>query len=114
MISKAAGEKQIYVKKWLNTKYAALFRMNTEDLHVIFVDNSMLVLSASGKRLQYINKKGEFRSYNLEVDSLSKDKGAKKRYTYALEAIEKVWKKKNTKEAIKRGENLELGKILNI
>jgi len=106
MVKKA--DKPLYVRKWLNTKYAALFRMNTEDLHVIFVDNSMLVLSANGKKLQYINKRGEFRCYNIEVDSLSKDKGAKKRYAYALEAIEKVWKKKNTKEAIKKGENLEL------
>jgi len=97
------------VKKWLNTKYATLFRMNNEELQVAFVDNSILVLNHDGKKLKYVTKRGELTTYNLDTDSLSKDKGAKKRYIYTLEVLEKVWNKKNESEKRKNGEKVDIG-----
>ena len=75
-----------------------------------FVDNSVLVLNHDGKKLKYVTKRGELQTYNLDTDSLSKDKGAKKRYIYTLEVLEKVWNKKNAPEIKSKGERVDIGK----
>lgn len=49
----------IYVKKWLRTRHATMFRLSNKVVQVNFQDNTEIVLSSETKSVSYLNKKGE-------------------------------------------------------
>jgi len=55
----------IYVKKWLKTKYAVLFRLSNRIVQVDFLDKTRIILSPSQQLVIYTNKKGENSQHNL-------------------------------------------------
>ena len=57
----------VYVKKWLKTKHAILFRLSNKVVQVIFEDKSELCMSSVTKKVSYLNKKGERTNYYLST-----------------------------------------------
>ena len=55
----------VYVKKWLKTKHAILFRLSNKVVQVIFEDKSELIMSSISKKVSYMNKSGERSHYLL-------------------------------------------------
>jgi len=55
----------VYVKKWLKTKYAVLFRLSNRIVQVDFMDKTRIILSPSHQLVCYKNKKGENSQHNL-------------------------------------------------
>ena len=60
---KAIPNSPVYVKKWLKTKHAILFRLSNKVVQVIFEDQSELTMSSVSKKVSYLNKKGERTNY---------------------------------------------------
>jgi polo-like kinase 1 len=48
-----------YVKKWMKTRHAIMFRLNNKIVQVDFTDKTVIVLSSEQKLVTYINAKGE-------------------------------------------------------
>lgn len=55
----------VYVKKWLRTKYAILFRLSNGIVQVVFYDNTELILTPEERLLTYRNKTKERLTYAL-------------------------------------------------
>ncbi|MCQ2818294.1 MAG: CDC5/polo family serine/threonine-protein kinase [archaeon] len=73
----------VYVKKWMRTKHAILFRLSNKIVQVCFLDQTEIILSSETKLVTYVNKKGERRPYPLSsaLDSNNTEMTKRLRYT---------------------------------
>ncbi|CAI2361085.1 unnamed protein product [Moneuplotes crassus] len=55
----------VYVKKWVRTKHAVMFRLSNKIVQVNFQDHTEIILSSETRMVTYVNKKGERNSYHL-------------------------------------------------
>ena len=81
------NEKQfIYLKKFVRTKHAILFRLSNLTVQISFHDNTEIILSQENKKVTYINKKREISYYplNVALDSDNKEMTKRLRYTKKL------------------------------
>jgi polo-like kinase 1 len=51
----------VYVKKWLRTRHAILFRLSNRTVQVIFFDKTQVVLSSNARSVTYVDK------YNIKM-----------------------------------------------
>ena len=57
--SKAIAASQVYVKKWMRTKHAIMFRLSNKIVQVNFQDHTEILLNSESRLVTYVNKKGE-------------------------------------------------------
>jgi len=55
----------VYVKKWVRTRHAVMFRLSNKIVQVNFQDHTEIILSSETRMVTYVNKKGERKSYHL-------------------------------------------------
>eukprot|EP00462_Mataza_sp_D1_P019146 CAMPEP_0175139226 /NCGR_PEP_ID=MMETSP0087-20121206/10782_1 /TAXON_ID=136419 /ORGANISM="Unknown Unknown, Strain D1" /LENGTH=729 /DNA_ID=CAMNT_0016422207 /DNA_START=89 /DNA_END=2278 /DNA_ORIENTATION=+ len=60
-------EKMVYVKKWLRTKHAILFRLSDRTVQVIFYDHTEVILSSENQMVTYTNKERQRKTYPLQT-----------------------------------------------
>ena len=72
-----------YLKKWVITSHAIIFRLSTKIVQVYFQDKSELMLCSDTKFVVYINKHGEITSSGLAnaLDCGNKEMARRLRYT---------------------------------
>jgi polo-like kinase 1 len=83
----ADGENVYYVKKWMKTKYAILFRLSNKIVQVNFTDRTELILSSEQKLVTYVNKEGVGREYPLVAAMDSENVEMTKRLKYTRELL---------------------------
>jgi polo-like kinase 1 len=84
----AAGEGgYCYVKKWMKTKHAIMFRLSNKIVQVNFTDKTEIVLSSEQKLVTYINLKGERSEYPLASALENKNAEMAKRLKYTKEIL---------------------------
>lgn len=73
----------VYVKKWMRTNHALLFRLSNKIVQINFVDKTELVLSSVNKTVTYMNKKGEKNTYPISsaLDSTNAEMTKRLKYT---------------------------------
>ena len=71
-----------YVKKWMKTKHAIMFRLSNKIVQVNFTDRTEIILSSEQKLVTYINLKGERSEYPLATALDSKNAEMAKRLKY--------------------------------
>ena len=49
----------VYVKKWMRTRHAIMFRLSNKVVQVNFQDHTEIMLSSETKLVTYVNKRGE-------------------------------------------------------
>lgn len=72
----------VYVKKWMKTKHAIMFRLSNKIVQVNFTDKSEIILSSEQKLVTYINLRGERSEYPLATALDSKNAEMAKRLKY--------------------------------
>ena len=77
----------IYVKKWLTTAHAVIFRLNNKTMQVFFNDNTELFVGASKKHVTFIDKGAN--CYMVPLGEVSETEHAKvfKRLQYVKDAL---------------------------
>ena len=76
-----------YVKKWITTSHAMIFRLSNKIVQVYFTDRSELMLSSASKLVVYINKRGDIFSYQLANAMESNNKEMTKRLKYTKDIL---------------------------
>lgn len=72
----------VYVKKWVRTRHAILFRLSNKTVQIVFFDKTELLLSDNGNTVTYVSKDG---NRSMMPHSKATDRGdVSKRLTYAL------------------------------
>jgi hypothetical protein len=56
----------IFLKKWVRTRHAILFRLSNRTVQVVFFDRSEIILSSEARVVTYVNKQGKREGYPLE------------------------------------------------
>ena len=77
----------IYVKKFVRTKHAILFRLSNLNVQINFNDNTEIILSKENKMVTYISKKKEISHYLLTTALDSNNKEMTKRLKYTKKIL---------------------------
>ncbi len=77
----------VYVKKWMRTRHAIMFRLSNKVVQVNFQDHTEIMLSSESKVVTYVNKKGQRNSYPLNSAMDSNDKEMVKRLKYTKDIL---------------------------
>ena len=83
----SSGEKPVYVKKWMRTKHAALFRLSCKVVQVVFQDKTQVILSSAAKVASYIDKAGIKTNYILNNTLETANIALAKRLKYAKDLL---------------------------
>ena len=78
---------QIYLKKWMKTRHAIMFRLSNKIVQVDFQDKTKIVLSSESKLVTYVNKKGESSQYPIATALESENAEMAKRLKYTKEIL---------------------------
>jgi len=87
MIENPPNESPVYLKKWMKTKHAIIFRLSNKIVQVIFADKTEIILSSENKMVIYVNKKEERISYPLATALESPNQEMTKRLKYTKEIL---------------------------
>jgi polo-like kinase 1 len=85
----------VYVKKWMRTKQAILFRLSNKIIQVCFLDTTEIILKSDTKQITYINKKNERKNYSYNSALESEDHEMNKRLKYTKEMLAHILSKSN-------------------
>ena len=77
----------IYLKKWMKSRHAILFRLSNKIVQVNFTDKTEVILSSELKMLTYVNKKQERSHYPLATALESTNTEMTKRLKYTKEIL---------------------------
>jgi len=77
----------VYVKKWMKTRHAIMFRLSNKMVQVNFTDKTEILLTSENKMVTYVNKKGERSNYPLATALVSTNTEMTKRLKYTKEIL---------------------------
>lgn len=77
----------IYVKKWMRTRHAIMFRLSNKIVQVNFQDHTEIILSSETRMVTYVNKKGERTTYALSTALESSNLEMTKRLKYTKDIL---------------------------
>ena len=77
----------VYIKKWMRTKNAILFRLSNKIVQVCFLDQTEIILSSETKIVTYVGKKGERLNYPLTTALESNNADMTKRLKYTKQIL---------------------------
>ena len=93
------NENSVYVKKWIKTKNAILFRLSNKIVQVIFKDRTEIILSSESRIVTYKNKLQEQNIYQLSSALESNNPEMIKRLKYTKELIVRMQNNNREHEA---------------
>ena len=94
----------VYVKKWMKTKHAIMFRLSNKIVQVNFTDKTEIILSSENKMVTYVNKKGERSNYPLANALESSNTEMAKRLKYTKEILTHMLNNNGTQGATQNQE----------
>ena len=85
---KEIGEKPFtYVKKWMRTRHAIMFRLSNKIVQVCFQDHTEIILSSESRIVTYVNKRGERSTYPLSTALENSNYEMTKRLKYTKDIL---------------------------
>lgn len=81
---KDASMSTVFLKKWVRTKHAILFRLSNQTVQVVFYDHTEILLTSEARTVTFVNKRRERETYFLDdIMAASDHADIKKRLKYA-------------------------------
>ena len=77
----------VYVKKWMRTKHAIMFRLSNKIVQVNFQDHTEILLNSESRLVTYVNKKGERQTLPLSHALESNNAEMTKRLKYTKDIL---------------------------
>lgn len=77
----------VYLKKWMRTKHAIMFRLSNKVVQLNFKDHTEVVLCSASQEIHYRNKAGAVRVLPLSEALSSTDEAMVKRLKYAKDVL---------------------------
>jgi len=77
------SKNNVYVKKWMRTRHAIMFRLSNKIVQVCFQDHTEIILSSESRVVTYVNKNAERSTYplNTALDSNNYEMTKRLKYT---------------------------------
>eukprot|EP00357_Protocruzia_adherens_P027132 CAMPEP_0115009622 /NCGR_PEP_ID=MMETSP0216-20121206/22751_1 /TAXON_ID=223996 /ORGANISM="Protocruzia adherens, Strain Boccale" /LENGTH=677 /DNA_ID=CAMNT_0002377523 /DNA_START=60 /DNA_END=2093 /DNA_ORIENTATION=+ len=80
-------ETPVYVKKWMRTNHAIMFRLSNKIVQVNFKDRTEIVLNSETRLVTYLNKRGERSTHPLSTALESSNQEMAKRLKYTKDIL---------------------------
>lgn len=80
----------IYLKKWVRTKHAILFRLSNCTVQVIFFDKTEVLLSSEARVVTFVEKSGERKLYPLTEVTKNPSGEIAKRLKYSKDILQQL------------------------
>ena len=77
----------VYVKKWMRTNHATMFRLSNKIVQVNFKDHTEILLNSESRFVTYVNKRGERSIMPLSQALDSNDAEMTKRLKYTKDIL---------------------------
>lgn len=77
----------VYVKKWMRTSHATMFRLSNKIVQVNFKDHTEILLNSESRIVTYVNKRGESSVMPLSQALDSNDAEMTKRLKYTKDIL---------------------------
>ena len=81
------GKELVYIKKWLLTEHAIIFRLSNKIVQVSFMDKSELLLCSDSRMVTYVDKVGTPTIYPLSSAMETQNREMAKRLRYTKEIL---------------------------
>jgi len=85
--SVSSEQQVVYVKKWMRTKHAIMFRLSNKIVQVNFQDHTEILLNSESRLVTYVNKKGERATLPLNQALESNNLEMTKRLKYTKDIL---------------------------
>ena len=79
-----------YLKKWVRTKHAILFRLSNGTVQVVFYDHTEVLLSDDAKVVTYVDKRRNRTTYRLDEIMIESSAEIGKRLKYAKDILKQL------------------------
>jgi polo-like kinase 1 len=104
----------VYIKKWIKTRHAKMFRMSNKVVQVYFKDKTEILLCSNSKQITYTNKEGIRLTYPLGAALESTNEEMNKRMQYTKNILTHLLQNNQTgvakptgrSESSRRAENI--------
>lgn len=89
-MSVSESKELVYIKKWLLTEHAIIFRLSNKVVQVSFLDKSELLLCSDSKMVTYVDKQGAPAIYPLSSAMETQNREMAKRLRYTKEILTRM------------------------
>jgi hypothetical protein len=79
-----------FLKKWVRTKHAILFRISNRTVQIVFYDRSEVLLSSEARMVTYVNKQGQRSEHSLDDVLLTGRLDIAKRLKYTKDIMHRL------------------------
>jgi polo-like kinase 1 len=87
---KGKGENLVYLKKWVRTRHAILFRLSNRSVQVVFFDHTEVLLSCEARSVTYVDKERNRKTYELGEVMGGGRPDVKKRLKYTKDILHQL------------------------
>jgi POLO box duplicated region len=84
------GHKFVYLKKWMRTKHAILFRLSNQTVQVVFYDQTEVLLTPDDRYITYVDKNHNRATYNFTDDVIGTFPELEKRIKYSRDIMHQL------------------------
>ena len=89
--NKEDGGELVYLKKWVRTRHAILFRLSNRTVQVVFFDHTEVLLSCEARSVTYVDKERKRNTYGLsEVMGVGGRADIAKRLKYTKDILHQL------------------------
>jgi polo-like kinase 1 len=80
----------VYLKKWVRTKHAILFRLSDQTVQIVFYDQTEVLLTPDERFVTYVDKKCNRCTYYLNDELVASNAELAKRLKYSKEILQQL------------------------
>lgn len=83
-------ENFVFIKKWVRTKHAILFRLSNQTIQIVFYDQSEILLTPDERYITYVDKQCNRRTWNFDDTLVGNNPEFAKRLRYTREIMSQL------------------------
>ena len=80
----------VYLKKWVRTKHAILFRLSDQTVQIVFYDQTEVLLTPDERFVTYVDKKRNRCTYYFNDELVATNAELAKRLKYSKEILQQL------------------------
>ena len=80
----------VFIKKWVRTKHAILFRLSNQTIQIVFYDQSEILLTPDERYITYVDKQRNRQTWNFDDNLVGNNPEFAKRLRYTREIMQQL------------------------
>jgi hypothetical protein len=89
-VNAVAHDALVYVKKWVRTKHAILFRLSDQTIQIVFYDQTEILLTPDDRFITYVDKNRNRLTYTFTDELIGNHAELAKRLKYTKEILQQL------------------------